>query len=408
MTQETYPIVIKTLASLEEPLAKELSEIGIKDTKVLRRGVSFSGTLADIYRANMFCRTAIAVLREVGTFTFSDKEDFHQKMMKIDWSKYFGPEKTIVIYSVATRSEVFSNTLFLSQLTKDAVADYFREKTGIRPTVNKDDADIRLNIYVNENRCIVSLDSSGEPLFKRGYRKQGGGAPLNEVLAAGLIMHSGWDRKSPFVDPMCGSATFSIEAALMALNIAPGSLRKVFSFMHWNDFDPELWNQIKKEAKEQETNNMPPIVAGDVASKSIDISRKNILQAGFLGQIKLQKQDFFLSHPPAGKGVVILNPPYGERMKRDNLNEFYTKIGDTLKKQYPGYKAGIITSDVPAMKSIGLKPIKRVPTFNGALECKFMVYEIFAGTHKDHVIATKPKRKRIIVSNETQGEELEG
>jgi len=408
MTPETYSIVIKTLASLEEPLAKELNDIGIRDTKVLRRGVSFNGTLADIYRANMFCRTAIAVLREVGTFTFSDKEDFHQKMMEIDWSNYFGVEKTIVIYSVATRSEVFSNTLFLSQLTKDAVADYFRAKTGIRPTVNKDDADIRLNIYVNENRCIVSLDSSGEPLFKRGYRKQAGGAPLNEVLAAGLIMHSGWDRKSPFVDPMCGSATFSIEAALMARNIAPGSLRKVFSFMNWKDFDPGLWEQIKKEAKEQETNNMPPIVAGDVASKSIDISRKNILHAGFLGQIKLQKQDFFMSNPPAGNGVVILNPPYGERMKRDNLNEFYTKIGDTLKKQFPGYKAGIITSDVPAMKSIGLKPIKRVPTFNGALECKFMVYEIFAGTHKNHVIATKPKRKRIIISNEEQGEELMG
>ncbi len=408
MTQETYPVVVKTLASLEEPLAKEVYEIGIRETKVLRRGISFKGTLADIYRTNMYCRTAIAVLREVGSFSFSDKEDFHEKMMEIEWSKYFGPEKTIVIYSVATRSEVFTNTLFLSQLTKDAVADYFRAKTGIRPTVNKDDADIRLNIYVNENRCIVSLDSSGEPLFKRGYRKQAGGAPLNEVLAAGLIIHSGWDKKSPFVDPMCGGATFSIEAAMMARNIAPGSLRKVFSFMHWKDFDPELWGQIKKEAKDQETNNIPPIVAGDVASKSIDMSRKNILQAGFLGQIKLQKQDFFLSNPPAGSGVVILNPPYGERMRQDNLNEFYAKIGDTLKKQYPGYKAGIITSDVPAMKSIGLKPIARVPVFNGALECKFMVYEIFAGTHKDHVIATRPKRKRIITSNEQPGEELGG
>jgi putative N6-adenine-specific DNA methylase len=350
----------------------------------------------------MFCRTAIAVLREVGTFTFSDREDFHKKMKEIDWSRYFGPEKTMVIYSVATRSEVFSNTLFLSQLTKDAVADYFREKTGMRPTVNKDDADIRLNIYVNENRCIVSLDSSGEPLFKRGYRKQAGGAPLNEVLAAGLILHSGWDKQSPFVDPMCGSATFSIEAAMMAQNIAPGTLRKFFSFMHWNDFDPNLWDEVKQEAKMQENNSKLTIIAGDIASKSIDISRKNILQAGFLGQIKLQKQDFFLSRPPAGNGVVILNPPYGERLKQENLTEFYSRIGDTLKNNYAGYKAGIITSDVPAMKSIGLKTITRVPVFNGALECKFMVYEMFAGTHKDHVIA-RPKRKRIVISNEEDG-----
>ena len=395
MSETTFPIVVKTLTGLEEVLAGELRELGVEDIKVLRRGVSFQGTLEQVYRVNMFSRTAISVLREISHFTFSTQDEFYQKMREIDWGTWFGVEKTMVIYSVAARSEIFSNTLFLSQLSKDAIVDAFREKTGERPSVNRDEADIRLNIYVNDNRCVVSLDSSGEPLFKRGYRREGGGAPLNEVLAAGLIMLSGWDKQSNFVDPMCGSGTFSIEAGLMANNIAPGSLRRHFSFQHWNDYDPGLWETIKTEAKDQQVNSRLTIMASDMNAKVLDIARKNIMEAGLMGQIKLQRQEFFQFHPPAGGGWVVLNPPYGQRLKQENLPDFYRSIGDTLKSNYPGYKAGIITSDIPAMKSIGLKPILRTTVFNGPLECKFMVFELFKGSHKDHVIATRPKRKRI-------------
>ena len=395
MNLPTFPIVVKTLTSLEELLASELKALGIENPKVLRRGVSFEGNIEDVYRANMFCRTAISVLREIHSFTFTDRDDFYNQMRQIDWGQHFGVEKSIVIYSVAARTEVFSHTLFLSQLSKDAIADHFREKTGERPSVDKDDAQIRLNIYVNQDRCVVSLDSSGDPLFKRGYRREGGGAPLNEVLAAGLIMLSGWDKQSNFVDPMCGSATFSIEAGLMANNIAPGSLRRQFSFEHWNDFMPELWQTIKQQAAEQKVSSRITIMASDMNSKVLDHARKNIMEAGLMGQIKLQRQEFFNFHPPAGGGWVLLNPPYGQRLKRENLGEFYKSIGDTLKKNYPGYKAGIITSDEPDMKSIGLKAKSKTTVFNGAIECKFMVFELFTGSHKDHVIATRPKRKRI-------------
>lgn len=394
---ETYKVVVKTLAGLEDPLAGELRELGITDLEMLRRGISFSGTLKDIYKANMHCRTAISVLREIGAFSFQTREEFYDQITAMAWEQYFPVSKSIVITSVATRTELFSHTLYLAQLTKDAIADHFRNVCGQRPTVSKDDADIRINVYVNGDRCVVSLDSSGEPLFKRGYRRQGGEAPLNEVLAAGLIMLSGWDKTSAFVDPMCGSGTLSIEAAYMANNIAPGSRGRSFSFEHWSDFDSVLWNDIVQEAKKNEITKRVPIHASDLNPKAVEMARKNMMEAGLLGQIKLQRSDFFRLLPPAAPGWVVLNPPYGQRLKRDDLEDYYKRIGDTLKFHYPGYKAGIISSDVSSIKSIGLKSQTRTTVFNGSLECKFLVFDLFKGTHKDHVIATRPKRKRMDV-----------
>jgi len=391
----TYSIVIKTLAGLENVLASELQQLGIQEPEILRRGVQFTGSQQDMYRANMFCRTAISVLREVASFTFETKEDFYRQVSEIQWESYFSVEKTIVISSVVTRCELFTHSLYLSQLTKDALADRYREMFGVRPTVNKDSADIRINVYVNGDKCIISLDSSGEPLFKRGYRRLGGEAPLNEVLAAGLILLSGWDKSSTFVDPMCGSGTFAIEAALMASNTAPGSLGREFSLEHWNDFDKELWIKVLNEAKAQKKALQVPIIASDLNPKAVEIARKNIMDAGLLGQIKLQRTDFFRLQPPITRGWVLLNPPYGQRLKRDGLTGYYKTIGDTLKTQYSGYKAGIISSDMDSVKSIGLKSLSRTTVYNGALECKFLVFDLFRGTHKDHVIFTKPKRKRL-------------
>ena len=395
MKAETHNIVVKTLAGLEEILAGELQELGITQVEVLRRGVSFSGTLNDIYKANMHCRTAISVLCEIGAFSFLTREEFYDQITAIAWEKYFPVSKSIVITSVATRTELFSHTLYLAQLTKDAIADHFRNVCGQRPMVNKDDADIRINVYVNGDRCIVSLDSSGEPLFKRGYRRHGGEAPLNEVLAAGLILLSGWDKSSAFVDPMCGSGTLSIEAAFMANNIAPGSRGRSFSFENWIDFDPGLWEDIVGAAKKQEVQKRIPLHASDLNPKAVEMARKNMMEAGLLGQIKLQRSDFFRLMPPMAPGWVVLNPPYGQRLKRDDLEDYYKRIGDTLKFHYPGYKAGIISSDISSIKSIGLKSQSRTTVFNGSLECKFMVFDLFKGTHKDHVIATRPKRKRL-------------
>ena len=390
-----YKFVVKTLAGLEQVLAGELHDLKIGEIEVLRRGVSFSGTLEDMYKVNMHCRTAISVLKQIGAFAFHTREEFYEQMKSIAWEQYFQVSKSLVITSVATRSELFSHTLYLAQLTKDAIADHFREVCGERPTVSKDEADIRISVYVNGDNCIVSLDSSGEPLFKRGYRRQGGEAPLNEVLAAGLILLSGWDKAGAFIDPMCGSGTFSIEAALMARNIAPGSLGRSFSFEHWTDFNAELWSSVVQEARRQIVNNNLNIWASDINPKAVELTRKNIMEAGLLGQIKLQRTDFFRFSPPNAPGWIILNPPYGQRLKYDDLAQYYKRIGDTLKTLYPGYKAGIISSDISSIKSIGLKSLSRTTVFNGALECKFMVFDLFRGTHKDHVVATRPKRKRL-------------
>ncbi len=360
-------------------LASELTELGAAEVKTQRRAVAFSGDLQMLYRANIHCRTALSILRQLHQFSFDNKDSFYEQMRQIDWSSHFEKEKTISVIPVAHNNEVFVNTLYLAQLSKDAIVDHFQEKYGSRPDVDVSEANVRISVHVLNKQCSVSLDSSGEALFKRGYRRSSGPAPINEILAAGLIMLADWDKLSPFVDPMCGSGTFSIEAAMMSANIAPAARRKNFGFMHWPDFEVALFEQEQQEARSREQKVQAEILASDIKGPMLDYTRQNIMNAELMGSIKVQRNDFFRFKPPYEKGFVILNPPYGKRMSHYDLKTLNHDIGEALKHRFTGFRAGIISHEIEAMRHIGLRPTKKIPVFNGPLPCNFNVYDLFAG-----------------------------
>lgn len=395
MTSPKHILTAKTLTGLEDLLAGELQALGAEEISVQKRAVAFRGTTDLMLRANLWSRTALSILREVGRFRFDSRDSFYEQMRQLPWHTLFSADKTMAVYAQAHRTEIFSNTLYLAQLTKDAMADAFRDATGRRPDVDTHEPQCRIQVYVFGDECAVSLDSSGDPLFRRGYRKAGGVAPMSEILAAGLIMLSGWDGQSPFVDPMCGSATFSVEAALMATNTAPGMLRKSFGFMHWPDYEPALFEQMKTEARDKQRPLRAVIRASDISGKALGDARKNILAAGFTGSIQVQRADFFTQQPAAGPGWVMLNPPYDRRLGTRDLPGFYERIGNVLKRQYPGYHAGIISEAQQGMRHVGLKPMKQVTVFNGPIECRFALFELFRGKHKAHVEQVRKKRPRL-------------
>lgn len=384
--------VAKTFAGLEPLLAKELSDLGAREVTMLRRAVSFSGDLQTLYRANIWCRTALSILRQLHKFSFENKEDFYEQMRKVDWPSLFDKDKTILVVPVAHGSDLFINTMYLAQLSKDAIADAFMEKYNSRPNVDTSGADIRINVHVLGNQCTVSLDSSGEALFKRGYRRASGPAPINEILAAGLIMLSEWDLTSPFVDPMCGSGTFSIEAALMSSNTAPAAGRKMFGFMQWPDFDAELLENERADARSKERKVQADIMASDNMGFMLDHARQNIMHAGFMGSIRVQKNDFFRFRPPFEKGWVLLNPPYGKRMAHRDIIQLHRDIGEALKHRYTGFRAGIISSETEAMKAVGLRPDRKIQVYNGPLQCVFNVYDLFRGKLREKDEAGKGRR----------------
>ncbi len=377
--------IAKTFAGLEPLLVKELQDMGAEEVQQLRRAVSFRGNLQTLYRANIWCRTALSILRQLRSFTFEGKESFYDQLREIDWPAHFDKEKTISVIPVAHESDLFTNTMYLAQLSKDAIADSFMEKHGSRPNVDTAHANIRINVHVFRNTCNVSLDSSGEALFKRGYRRSSGLAPINEILAAGLIMLSEWDLKSPFIDPMCGSGTFSIEAAMMSANMAPGADRKVFGFAHWADYDEASFLEEQQAAKDKTQKVQAEIIASDIQGYLLDHTRQNVMNAGLMGSIKVQRNDFFTYRPPFEKGWVILNPPYGKRTVHSDIDTLHANIGEALKHRFAGFKAGIISSEIHAMRHIGLRPSKKFPVFNGPLMCTFNVYELFSGRRDDMV-----------------------
>ncbi len=389
--QNTY--IAKTFAGLEPVLSNELKELGAQDVQVLRRAVSFSGDLQMLYRVNIWCRTAISILKSVGSFGFDTKESFYEQVRQIPWNTMFLHDKTISVHATAHDSKVFNNTLFMAQLTKDAIVDLFIEKSGDRPNVDTAEAQVRITVNVSRDRAMVSLDSSGDPLFKRGYRKNAGPAPINEVLAAGLIRLMEWDMESDFLDPMCGSGTFSIEAAMMSARMAPGADRKAFGFSHWTGYDESLFREELERAKSLAQPVKAKIYASDLMGYMLDITRQNVMQAGLLGSIVIQKNDFFLYHPPGKEGWIILNPPYGHRIKHEDLQSMHKQIGDTLKQRFAGYRAAIISSDMTALKFTGLKPDRRTEVYNGPLKCSFNVYDLFAGKRSDFVRERNTRKK---------------
>ena len=387
-TNQSY--IAKTFAGLEEVLAEEIKKLGGINIKTVNRAVIFKGDKALLYKTNYLCRTAIRVLVPISTFRAENENELYKQILKIKWEDYIHLNGTFSIDGITSYSNI-THSKYLALKTKDAVADRFREKYGRRPNVDTKDPDVKINVRVFRNECTVSLDSSVESLHKRGYRIGTGPAPLNEVLAAGMIQLSGWDGNSNFIDPMCGSGTLPIEAAMFAGNIPAGKFREQFGFARWKDFDKELWQKVRDDAEAAQKEYKHQIIGSDRSGRILNVARENVASAGLEDVISLKARYIDDVEPPAGGGVMITNPPYGERIKVEDIKKLYSEIGDALKTNFEGYSAWIISSDKEALKFIGLRPSRKITLFNGPLESGFYKFEIYKGTKRVH----KKKRKRI-------------
>ncbi len=378
------------MAELEDVLAEELIALGADDMEIGTRMVSFTGDKALMYKANLHCRTALRILKPIYNFKAENADEVYEELKKLNWEDYLSLDKTFAIDAVVF-SHIFHHSKFVAYRVKDAIADWFNERYEKRPSVSVTNPDIVLNIHIAHNKCTLSLDSSGESLHKRGYRQGQGDAPLNEVLAAGMILKSGWRGESAFVDPMCGSGTLLIEAAMIALGIPPGIHREHFGFEKWTDFDAELFSDIyNDESSSREFNHM--IYGSDISPKMISIAEKNIKTAGLKNYINLSVKSFQkYEEAPAPNGILMTNPPYGERLKVEDLEQLYDMIGERLKHVFMGYHAFVLSYRKESFDNIGLKPLKRYFLYNGALECEMREYEIFAGKRED---LPKPARRR--------------
>lgn len=378
---EQFQMIAKTFQGLEEVLAQELTALGANDIEIGRRMVSFSGDKEMMYKANFCLRTAIRILKPIKNFTAKDADEVYEQIKAISWENILNVEKTFAVDAVVF-SEEFRHSKFVSYKVKDAIVDYFREKFNKRPSVRINRPDVLLNIHIAQTTCTLSLDSSGESLHRRGYRQEAVEAPLNEVLAAGMILMTGWKGECDLIDPMCGSGTIPIEAALIARNIAPGVFRKEFAFEKWNDFDQDLFDTIYNDDS-QECEFTHKIYGYDNNPQANEIATHNIKAAGVSKDIVLKLQPFQQFEQPAEKSMIITNPPYGERISTNNLLGLYQMIGERLKHAFTGNTAWVLSYREECFDQIGLKPTAKIPLFNGALECEFRKYEIFDGKYKE-------------------------
>ncbi len=375
-------LVAKTLYGLEKVLEKELISLGARDTVPGNRAVVFSGNLETLYSVNYGSRTAMSVLMPISEFTISSSDDLYRRASGIAWEKYLDQNDTFSVVPVVN-SELFRHTGYAALVVKDALADRFRKISGSRPSVDNTDPVILINLHISHNRVTISLDSSGIPLYKRGYRVDQGLAPLNEVLAAGMIMMSGWDCKMPLLDPMCGSGTIAVEAALLAGRIPPGRFRGSFGFMRWKNFDEELFAVITGRLNGAVTSINASIRAGDISEDAVESAERNIEAAGLHGVIDTEVRDFMDMKLPEGEGIVFLNPPYEERIITGDPGKFYGNMGTALKHGFPGREVWLITHNREALKHIGLKPKEKHVLFNGQLEVLYLKYEMYRGSKKN-------------------------
>ena len=379
MKEKNFYMLAKTMYGLEEILADELKNLGAQNIKIQNRAVSFKGDTGFMYKANLNLRTCLRILKPIQTFQAHNEKELYKNILKIDWEKYLTTESTFATHAT-TNSEVFNHSKYASLLVKDGIADYFRNKYDKRPNVDPENPDLTINLHINKHTCTVSLDSSGESLHKRGYKLDTIIAPMNEVLASGLILLSGWNKEDNFHDPMCGSGTLLIEAAMIAYNIPANIFRNKFGFESWKDFDSELFEKIKDVSLNKEVDFKGTITGGDNFQKAIRISRKNIENALMFENIKVKNEDFFETSIKENS-FVIFNPPYGERIEL-GINEFYEKVGDSLKNNYKNCTVWIISSDLENMKMIGLKPTKKINLMNANLKCSFREFKIYVGSKK--------------------------
>jgi len=379
---KSFSMIAKTMVGLEETLFNEIVAAGGEKVRLLNRAISFNGDTACMYRVNYTCRTALRVLKIIAEFSVNNEDELYNEIFKVNWSDYLNVEQTFAVDAILSKAPI-TNSHYAAQKVKDAVVDQFRKKEGNRPSVRISNPDVLINLHLTGNWCTLSLDSSGESLHKRGYRKWQGDTPISELLAAGMIMIAGWNGQKPFYDPMCGSGTLLIEAAMIAAKIPSGYHRKSYGFMNWLDFDNDTWTKVKDEANGKIVEIKQHIIGSDVNQKTLSLMKQNVAAAGFDDVILLKQAAFEDSSPLVNQsGTIITNPPYGERLQKRDIKSFYKTIGDVLKQKYAGWDAWLITSDYEALKSVGLRTSRKIKLFNGPLECRFVKYEMYQGSRK--------------------------
>ncbi len=370
------PFIAKTLAGLEPVLANELQSLGATGIRQLKRAVAFDGDKSLLYRANYELRSALRILVPIHSFSAFNERTYYESIRDIDWSAFMGVGDTLAIDAIA-QGEVFRHSQYLGLLTKDAIVDQFRDRYNRRPNVNTVSPTIRINVHVQGTHADISLDASGDSLHRRNYRRDTVDAPLNEVLAAGMLLLSGWNGQGPFVDPMCGSGTFPIEAAMIATNTPPQIKREAFGFFKWQDFDQKLWKAIKAESDSKIQAFEFEILAADKDPRARNATALNLMTSELESVVRVEKSTFETLDAPEPPGTILMNPPYDERLKIEDTAAFYKNIGDVLKKRWPGWSAWIISSNRDALKHIGLRAAQRITLFNGSLDCSFQKFEMY-------------------------------
>jgi putative N6-adenine-specific DNA methylase len=374
-------LIAKTLEGLEGVLADEIAQLGGENIEQVNRAVIFTGDKKLLYKANLKLRTAIKILVFMQEFIIQNENDLYEAVKKIKWEELIGLDDTFAVDAVLN-SPVFRHTNFIALKTKDAIVDRFRDKYGSRPNVDPKDPDLKINIHIRDQIATISLDSSGSSLHMRGYRRQQVDAPLNEVLAAGLVLLSGWDKKSDLIDPMCGSGTILCEAAGIAANKPSQSTERNFGFKKWKSFDLPVWEMVCDEVKEETSTTEMPVLKGfDISNKAVTISKANIINAGFEHCISIEQEDYFYQDDMENT-LLIFNPPYDERLKEEDVNDFYKNIGDKLKSAFTNSTAWILSGHLEAMKNLGLRPSARKKLLNGSIPSVFCKFEIYKGSKK--------------------------
>jgi len=371
-------IVAKTFHGLEEVLVAELEALGATNIKKVTRAVEFEGDKKLLYRANYELRTALRILVPFYNFRARHENHFYKKVSEFDWSELISNHQTFAINS-AVSSRYFNHSKYMSLKMKDAIVDQFRSRTGERPSIDIKNPDLRFHLLIQDDRCEIAMDSSGGSLHKRGYRQTTVEAPINEALAAGMILLSGWKNEVPLLDPMCGSGTIPIEAALIARNMPPQILKERFAFHEWKDYDRNLWEEVVKETEERSNSDDLKIISSDIDPQARHFSRKNAILIGLADDLTFERKDFYAIEGNEDNGVVIMNPPYHERLELEDVETFYKEIGDHLKFKFQGWTAWMISSNKDGLKSIGLRPSKKHTLYNGKLECKYQKFELFKG-----------------------------
>ena len=374
-------MVAKTLFGFEELLAKELTQLGARDVKVGVRNVSFVGDKGFMYKCNLALRTAIKILKPIHSFKVKNEQDLYDNLYNMSWEQYLKPTGTLAV-DATVHSHLFTHSLYIAQKTKDAIVDKFRDTTGERPNVDLKFPDIKVNVHIDRNMCNISLDTSGDSLHKRGYKTATNIAPINEVLAAGLVMLSGWDGQTDFMDPMCGSGTILAEAAMIACNIPPNLMRKEFAFERWQDWDVDLFEKIEESLLTKTRDFHHKIIGYDKSPSAVAKAKENIKNAQLEDFIGVRHEDFFKTQKAGDEKLhMVFNPPYGERLDIE-MESFYKNIGDTLKQNYPGTDAWFITSNLDALKHVGLRHSRKIHLVNAKLEARLVKYVMYEGSKK--------------------------